>query len=240
MAETLVRLTGLSKSYGSKEALRDVDLVLSPGVITGLVGPNGAGKSTLMKAVLGLLQVTGGAGGAGGAGGSVVTARAGFTLEPPGLDPTLTVARHFQILRRACGASTADVDALMTRCEIHAFAQTRIKRLSTGQRQRVAIASALLSRPELVVLDEPTNGLDPESVRWLRNLLREVADAGAAVLVSSHALSELQLVVDEVVVLAAGTVRFAGTLDDLLSASESSTLEEAYFTMASPTAGRAL
>lgn len=233
MSEALVRLSGLSKSYGPKEALRDVDLVLFPGVITGLVGPNGAGKSTLMKAVLGLLQVT------GDAGGSVVTARAGFTLEPPGLDPTLTVARHFQILRRACGASTADVDALMTRCEIHAFAPTRIKRLSTGQRQRVAIASALLSRPELVVLDEPTNGLDPESVRWLRNLLREVADAGAAVLVSSHALSELQLVVDEVVVLAAGTVRFAGTLDDLLSASESSTLEEAYFTMASPTAGRA-
>jgi ABC-2 type transport system ATP-binding protein len=225
-APALVHLTGVGKRFGAAQALDGVELALSAGRVVGLVGPNGAGKSTVLKAILGLVQLTSGSVRAPAAGAA---AKIGFVLDPPGLDPAHTVRRHLEIVRLTAGASRDQCARLSARCGITGFAAQRIRTLSTGQRQRVAITSALLGDPQVLLLDEPTNGLDPDAIRWLHSIIREQAEKGAAVLVSSHALAELQQVADEVIVLIGGRVRFAGPLTTLLAQRDVETLEEAYF-----------
>lgn len=230
-APALVRLAGVGKRFGAAQALDDVELTLSGGRVVGLVGPNGAGKSTVLKAILGLVHLTAGSVRLTGSRSGI-----GFVLDPPGLDPTHTVRRHLEIVQLTSGASREQCTRLSARCGVTDFAGQRIRTLSTGQRQRVAITSALLGVPRVLLLDEPTNGLDPDAVRWLHTIIREQAEEGAAVLLSSHALAELQQVVDEVIVLIAGRVRFAGPLPALLAQREVETLEEAYFALSRPPA----
>jgi len=229
-----VEVSGLSKRYGDRLAVQDVSFTVMPGTVVGLLGPNGAGKTTTLKALVGLICPTAGTvrvPGLENHSGSP-TSVLGFALDPPGIDPGHKVARHLQIAAAMAGIPRSRVCEVLEQYGIEDCARKRTRKLSTGQRQRLALATVQLGRPEILILDEPTNGLDVEGVRWLRRALREHADGGGAVLISSHMLAELQQIADEVIVLKR-TVRYAGSLDDLTHGGEQS-LEDAYFELLDP------
>jgi ABC-2 type transport system ATP-binding protein len=229
VTDPAIEVRALTKRYGQRTAVQDVSFDVMPGRVVGLVGRNGAGKTTTLKALVGILRPT--------AGTARVRALAdeppspahalGFALDPPGIDPGHKARRHLEIAAVMAGIPRTRVDEVIEQYGIEDCAGQRARSLSTGQRQRLALATAQLGRPEVLVLDEPTNGLDADGVRWLRRALRAHADAGGAVLISSHMLAELQQIADEVVVLER-TVRFNGSLEELTSGGRH-TLEDAYF-----------
>jgi len=238
MTRAAVEVSGLSKRYGDRMAVQDVSFTVMPGTVVGLLGPNGAGKTTTLKALVGLVHPTAGSVRITGLvdhPGSP-TSVLGFALDPPGIDPGHRVTRHLQIAAAMAGISRSRVTEVLEQYGIEDCARQRTRKLSTGQRQRLALATVQLGRPEVLILDEPTNGLDAEGIRWLRRALREHADGGGAVLISSHMLAELQQIADEVVVLKR-TVRYAGSLDDLTHGG-SQTLEDAYFELLDPDVAR--
>ena len=238
MSEPAIEVRGLCKRYRDVSAVEDVSFDVMPGRVVGLVGRNGAGKTTTIKALLGLLRPTSG------------TARVraleedrpspahalGFALDPPGIDPGHRARRHLEIAAAMAGIPGARVDAVIEEYGIAECARRRARSLSTGQRQRLALATAQLGEPDVLVLDEPTNGLDADGVRWLRRALRGHADRGGSVLISSHMLAELQQIADEVVVLER-TVLFRGPIGELTDGGEH-TLEDAYFGLVESTTER--
>ncbi|MDA0563598.1 ATP-binding cassette domain-containing protein [Streptomonospora sp. S1-112] len=213
---TAVRVSGLTKRLGRTQALAGVDLRVETGRVHGLLGPNGAGKTTLLKTITGLSRPDSGSLELFGAPFTRGVLRdVGALVTQPGLWSRYTAVEHLRLHARLRGADPALIPRLLADVGMADHADRRVSAYSLGMRWRLGIAITLLARPRLLVLDEPTNGLDPVGMRDMRALLRRLAADGVAVLVSSHHLDQIAQTCDEVTVLVGGTVRFAGPLDGL-------------------------
>jgi ABC-2 type transport system ATP-binding protein len=210
----------LKKRFGSVLAVDDLSFTLAAGTITGFLGPNGAGKTTTLRMLLGLAAPT--------SGRSLVFGRpyaelehparsVGAVLEATGFHPGRTGRDHLRTLGRAVGLPDSRADEVLRTVELQAAGRRRVKGYSLGMRQRLGLAAALLGDPELLILDEPANGLDPEGVRWLRDVLRAFAAEGRTVLVSSHVLAEVSQTVDQVVIINRGRLVVESPLAELTS-----------------------
>ncbi|QLD11222.1 ATP-binding cassette domain-containing protein [Microbacterium oleivorans] len=218
----MIEIFDAHKRYGSSVALAAVDLSAEPGQVTAVIGPNGAGKSTLFRAVLGLEILD--AGTALVDGRPYERARAplrtlGAAIDPSAFHPGRRVVDEVRIATVSQGLSSRRVDAVLDETGLGLVRRRRIRALSLGMRQRLNLAVALIGRPRNLILDEPLNGLDVDGIHWMRGLLREAADGGCAVLISSHILSELERVADRIHVLASGRMISSA---DIASAGEPS------------------
>lgn len=230
MTDYAIEVRHLSKTYGSRTAVDDVSFTVRRGSIVGLLGPNGAGKSTTLRTVVGLSAPTTGdalVDGVPFARLAHPSAHIGVQMDGFGFEVGITARRHLEIARLAVGAPRRRVDEVLDEVGLAADARRRVKSFSTGMVQRLGLAAALIGAPRTLVLDEPSNGLDPDGIRWLRRYLRTFADAGGSVLVSSHQLAELENTVDEVVILQQ-RVLYSGALADLVRG-DGDSLEDRYF-----------
>ena len=228
----MISIENLVKRYGSREVLHGVSLEARPGRVTGFVGPNGAGKSSTLRCLLGLDRADGGRALIGGRPYRELREplrTVGAMLDGSGAHPSRTARGHLAWVASGAGIGRRRVTEVLDVVGLAEAAGRRVRTFSLGMSQRLGLAAALLGDPEVLILDEPVNGLDPEGIRWIRTLLRRRADAGGTVLLSSHVLAELAEVADDVVVIADGRVRAAGTLDEI--AAGYSSLEEAFFSM---------
>ena len=217
-AAPAVQLSGLTKSFGDIRAVDDVTAVALPGQVTALLGPNGAGKTTTLRMLLGLVAPTSGTATFDGQRYDELSdpiRSVGAVLEASGYHPGRTALDHLRILSTAARLPHEEVDRVLDETGLAADANRRAGEYSLGMRQRLGLAAALLGDPAVLVLDEPTNGLDPPGVRWLRHYVRRLADEGRTVLVSSHALNEVELTADHVLVMAAGKLVRSATLAEL-------------------------
>ncbi|MGW1145060.1 ABC transporter ATP-binding protein [Streptomyces sp. NPDC002454] len=206
----------LHKHYGSHRALDGVDLTVEAGEVYGLLGPNGAGKTTLMKALIGLQRPTSGSIEIFGRPvGRASLGDVGALIEVPGLWPTLTTQETMRVHAKLRCVPEDWIDPVLGLVGMLETRDRRIKAYSLGMRWRLGIAVALLSRPRVIVLDEPTNGLDPVGIREMRGIIRSLAGEGVAVLIASHQLAEVAQVCDRVQVLVAGRTRYEGTVSGL-------------------------
>jgi ABC-2 type transport system ATP-binding protein len=220
-----IEVRGLSRRFGSVQAVRDLTFEVNAGRVTGFIGPNGAGKSTTLRMLLGLVRADSGAGTFDGQRYEELerpSTHVGAVLEEASFHPGRSGRNHLRVLAAAGGHPESRVDEVLALVELTGAARRRVKGYSMGMRQRLAIAAALLGDPKVLILDEPSNGLDPPGIRWVRDLLRAEAGRGRAVLVSSHLLSEVALSVDDVVVISGGALRASGALDDVLGAHDAS------------------
>ena len=203
----MIEIERLTKRFGSTLAVDDLSFSVSPGTITGFLGPNGAGKSTTLRSILGLVHPN--------AGTTAVLGKpyrelerplehVGAVLETTDAHPGRSGRNHLRVLAAAAGLPRSRVDEVLALVDLTEAARRRVKGYSLGMRQRLGLAAALLGDPEVLVLDEPANGLDPQGIRWLRDLLRSFARDGRTVLVSSHVLAEVAQTVDEVVIIHRG------------------------------------
>ncbi|GAA2868815.1 ATP-binding cassette domain-containing protein [Microbacterium arabinogalactanolyticum] len=208
----------VTKRFGDVTAVADLSVRVEPGVVTAFLGPNGAGKTTSLRMLLGQIRPSSGTATIGGSAYSELRQplrSIGAVLEEASYRPRRTAARQLSIAAKANGIPASRVDEVLRLVGLQDDADTRLGSYSLGMRQRLAVASALLGDPGVLVLDEPANGLDPEGIRWMRLLMRRLADEGRTVLVSSHVLSEIEQVADDVVVLSKGRAVFAGSIDKL-------------------------
>ncbi len=213
-----VDVVGLTKMFGPLKAVDDLTFSVRPGVVTGFLGPNGSGKTTTLRCVLGLLRPTSG----GATIGGVPYARlsdpigtVGAALEASSFHPGRSARAHLEVMALAARIDKERASQMLAQVGLTEVADRRVGGFSLGMRQRLALAAALLGDPEVLLLDEPANGLDPAGIAWLRQFLRALAAEGRTVLVSSHVLSEVQQTVDEVVVLSRGRLVRQGLLSDL-------------------------
>jgi ABC-2 type transport system ATP-binding protein len=226
----------LSKSFHGIARLDDVTFTVGAGRVVGLLGPNGAGKTTSIRMLLGL--VTPDAGDALVFGSpfralSHPLGVVGAVLDAGGLHPGRTARQHLRIAAAQGHLGTVRVEEVLEIVGLAPDADRRLRDYSLGMRQRVAVATALLGEPTILVLDEPANGLDPTGIHWLKQYLRSFADDGGSVLLSSHMLSDVAQIADDVVVIAEGRVRAATTLEDALARS-SDDLEQFYLSLTTP------
>jgi ABC-2 type transport system ATP-binding protein len=218
-----IEIRNLSKSFGPVHAVRDLSFDVEPGRVTGFLGPNGAGKSTTLRMLLGLIRPTTGDATIDGRHYDRIedpTSRVGAMLEDTSFHPGRSGRDHLRVLAVAGGHPSSRVDELIDLVELRGAEKRRVKGYSQGMRQRLAIASAMIGDPSVLILDEPTNGLDPGGIRWLRGLMRQKAEEGRTVLVSSHLLAEVAQAVDDVVVIARGELRARGSLDEVLGGAD--------------------
>ena len=214
----VVECESLTKRYGRVLAVDGLSFNIEAGTITGFLGPNGAGKSTTLRMLLGLAKPSSGRSAVFGHPYDELTTpalRVGAVLEATDFHPGRSGRDHLRMLSRSVGLPDARVDEVLSLVELQGAAKRRVKGYSLGMRQRLGLASALLGNPDLLVLDEPANGLDPEGVRWLRDFLREFASGGRTVLISSHVLAEVAQTVDQVLIISHGRLVTESTLDDL-------------------------
>ena len=227
--DPVVTASSLTKRYGELVAVDDLTFSLAAGTVTGFLGPNGAGKTTTLRLLLGLAEPT--------AGEALVfgrryreldhpARRVGAVLESNDFHPGRSGRDHLRALALAAEIPLQRVDEVLRVVELDAVARRRVKTYSLGMRQRLGLAAALLGDPELLVLDEPANGLDPAGVHWLRRFLRGFAEQGRTVLVSSHMLAEAAQTVDQVVIIDRGRQVASGRLDELTERGR--TLEAVY------------
>ena len=208
----------VTKRYGHEVVVDDLTFTVAPGRVTGFLGPNGAGKSTTMKILLDLASADAGHATIGGTRYRDLTDPArtvGVVLEPNAFHPGRSGRNHLRILADGAAVDPARVDPMLEAVGLSHAADRHVGGYSLGMRQRLGIAAALLGDPPVLVLDEPGNGLDPQGIRWLRDLLRERAAAGSTVLVSSHLLTEVEHLADDVVVLNRGRLVTTGALATL-------------------------
>ncbi len=213
-----IEVRGLTKRFGSFTAVDHLDLDVEPGRITGFLGPNGSGKTTTLRMLLGLVRPT--------AGTATIDGRryvdipnplavVGSALEATNFHPGRSGRDHLRVQASVAGVPNRRVDELLELVGIPAAARKRAGGYSMGMRQRLGLAAALLGDPQVVILDEPANGLDPEGIRWLRGFLRHLAAEGKTLLISSHMLSEVEQTVDDVLIIANGRRVAQGTVDEL-------------------------
>ena len=203
----MIEVVGLSKRFGSTLAVDDLTFSVQPGTITGFLGPNGAGKSTTMRTILGLVRPTAGTTSILGQQYRELdhpVRRVGVLLETFDAHPGRSGRNHLRVLALAGGIPRSRVDEVLALVDLGQASRRRVKGYSLGMRQRLGLAAALLGDPEVLVLDEPANGLDPQGIRWLRDFLRTLAAEGRTILVSSHVLAEVAQTVDEVVIIHRG------------------------------------
>jgi ABC-2 type transport system ATP-binding protein len=203
----VIEVRNLTKRYGGARAVDDLSFAIPKGRITGFLGPNGAGKTTTLRILLGLAVPTSGEATVAGERYRALESPArtvGAVLEASNYHPRRSGRNHLRVLATAAGIPRTRVGEVLDQVELAGAAERRVGAYSLGMRQRLSVAAALLGDPELLVLDEPANGLDPEGIRWLRTFLRSYADAGGTVFVSSHVLAEISQVADEVVIIHRG------------------------------------
>ncbi|MGY1667103.1 ABC transporter ATP-binding protein [Geodermatophilus sp. SYSU D00696] len=232
----MIVATELTKRYGDRVAVDGVSFTVRPGRVTGFLGPNGAGKSTTMRMVIGLDRPTSGTVTVDGAryADSPAPLRAvGALLEARALHPGRTARAHLRWMAASNGIPAARVEEVLGLVGLEAVAGQRVGRFSLGMGQRLGIAAALLGDPPVVVLDEPVNGLDPEGIRWVRTLARDLAAEGRTVLVSSHLMAEMALTADHLVVVGRGRV-----LADCSTAEFIAEHAASFIRVRSPQAGR--
>ncbi|WP_369226173.1 ATP-binding cassette domain-containing protein [Streptomyces sp. R39] len=216
--DEVIRCAGLTKRYGAALAVDGLDLTVGAGQVFGFLGPNGSGKTTTMRMLLGLVRPTSGRAWIHGRPlpDPDGLARVGAMIEEPGFHPWATGRRNLEYLALAGPAPRPDaVERVLARVELTEAADRKVKTYSQGMRQRLGLAAALLREPSLLVLDEPTNGLDPAGIQEMRSLLRELAAAGTTVFLSSHLLSEIEQVCDRVAVLHGGRLIEEGPVHDV-------------------------
>jgi len=218
----MIRIDSLTKRYGAFTAVDDVSFTARSGRVTGFLGPNGAGKSTSMRVMVGLTTPD--------SGRALIDGRPYADLPNPGLEVGVLLdasAQHagrtgreiLTIAQRTMGLPKSSVDQMLHKVSLTSTeADRRVRNYSLGMRQRLGIATALIGDPEVLILDEPANGLDPAGIRWMRDLLREYADKGGTVLLSSHLLHEIEVIADDIVVIGNGRIVAQGTKDELLDA----------------------
>ncbi|MDQ3123363.1 MAG: ATP-binding cassette domain-containing protein [bacterium] len=215
----MIRAENLSKKYRKKLAVDDVSIDVATGKVTGFLGPNGAGKSTTMRLMLGLDT---------GKGKTTFDGKklheyalpskvVGILLEAKAFHPTRSARNHLKVLADAGDIPHARVDEVLEVVGLSEVAKKKPGKFSLGMSQRLGIAAAILGKPKYLLLDEPANGLDPEGIHWLRQFLRDYADAGNAVFVSSHLLSEMSLMADDLVVIGKGKLIATGSMDTILN-----------------------
>ncbi len=218
----MITTTALTKSYGNARVVRDVSLHCEPGTITGFLGPNGAGKSTTLRMIVGLARPDHGTATIDGRPFVELpnpTRVVGTLLDPTAMHAGRTGRSTLAIAARMAGMDTGRVGRLLDLVGLGDAADRRVGGYSLGMRQRLGIAQSLVGDPAVLILDEPANGLDPEGIAWMRGLLRDFADRGGTVLLSSHLLHEVQATVDHLVVIAQGAVVASGSLNELLASS---------------------
>jgi ABC-2 type transport system ATP-binding protein len=227
--DPVVAVRSLTKRYGEVVAVDGLTFSLEPGTVTGFLGPNGAGKTTTLRLLLGLAEPD--------TGEALVfgrryrelnqpSRRVGAVLESNDLHPGRSGRDHLLALALAAELPPARVEEVLVFVELEAAARRRVKTYSLGMRQRLSLAAALLGDPELLILDEPANGLDPAGVHWLRRFLRRFAERGGTVLVSSHVLAEVAQTVDRVLIIDRGRLVASARLDELAGRGQS--LEDTY------------
>jgi ABC-2 type transport system ATP-binding protein len=217
----VIELTGLTKEYGTRVAVDDLTVTVHPGRVTGFLGPNGSGKTTTMRCVLGLARPTSGTATVLGRPYRQLAhpmRRVGALIDPRARHPGRTAYRHLLALAQSNGLPGARVDEVIELVGLESVADDRVRGFSLGMGQRLGIAAALLGDPDVLLLDEPVNGLDPEGIRWVRELLRDLADEGRTVLVSSHLMSEMEDTADHLVVLGRGRLLADVPMEELLGA----------------------
>ncbi|MEO6630015.1 MAG: ATP-binding cassette domain-containing protein [Aquihabitans sp.] len=210
-----IELSGLTKSFGEVRAVDGVDAVIEAGKVTAFLGPNGAGKTTTLRMLLGLVApTTGTATFAGRRYGELVdpVRHVGAVLEASGCHPGRTALDHLRVLATAARLAKDTPMRALADTGLENDARRRVGEFSLGMRQRLGLAAAMLGDPAVLVLDEPTNGLDPQGIRWLRSYVRRLADEGRTVLVSSHALSEVEQTADHVLLIVEGRLIRSSTL----------------------------
>jgi ABC-2 type transport system ATP-binding protein len=213
-----IEVRNLTKRFGPVLAIDDLSFQVAPGRVTGFLGPNGAGKTTTLRSLLGLVRPTAGQVLIGGRRYTDLPdplRTVGAALEATGFHPGRTARDHLRVQAVSAGLPSERVGQVLSLTSLEDAARRRVGGFSLGMRQRLALATALLGDPPVLLLDEPANGLDPEGIVWLRGFLRFLADQGRTVLVSSHVLSEVQQTVDDVVIIAQGRLIRQATLADL-------------------------
>jgi len=217
----------LTKNFGQVQAVQNLSFVVEPGSVTGFLGPNGAGKTTTLRMLLGLVTPT--------AGWATINGRqfnhlgspgrvVGAVLEAQSFHPKRTARNHLRVYATAIGVPPQRADEVLQLVGLSAAAHRKAGGFSMGMRQRLALATALLGDPQVLVLDEPANGLDPEGIAWLRTFLQNFAHGGRTVLVSSHLLAEVEATVDQVVIVSRGQTMYYGPLDHLRKSQQSRVL----------------
>jgi ABC-2 type transport system ATP-binding protein len=215
-----IELRGLTKRFGATTAVDHLSLELNAGSITGFLGPNGAGKTTTLRMLVGLVAPTSGSATFDGRRYVDLDAparRVGAVLEASSFHPGRRALDHLRVLASAAGLPERRATVALDQVGLTEHARRRVGGFSLGMRQRLGLAAALLGEPSVLILDEPANGLDPEGVHWLRGFLREQADVGRTVLVSSHLLAEVAQTVDHVVILDRGRLVISAPLADLIA-----------------------
>lgn len=224
-----IEVRHLTKRFGPNTAVDDLSFTVPYGAVTGLVGGNGSGKSTTMLMTLGVIRPT--------SGDALVAGRpitdhtearevVGAVLDRVGAHPGHTARRHLRLLATSAGLDRERGDDLLDQVGLTQAADRRVAGYSTGMRQRLALAAALLGDPPILVLDEPSSGLDPAGIRWMRDLLRSRADAGHAIVLATHQLAELQRIVDHLVVIHEGHLTTAGPTEQVLADADTTSIED--------------
>jgi ABC-2 type transport system ATP-binding protein len=220
-----IEVRDLTKHFGRVAAVRGLDFTVEPGRITGFLGPNGAGKTTTLRMLLGLVNPTSGTATIGGQRYRDLpdpTRQVGAVLEATSFHPSRRARAHLKMIAQAAGIDLKRIDEVLDLVGLTADAKRKVGGYSLGMRQRLELAGALLGDPGVLILDEPSNGLDPQGIAWLREFLRHLASEGRTVLVSSHLLAEMAQTVDDVVIVSQGEVRAQGPLSSLTSQASSS------------------
>ena len=210
----------LTKTYGSKKAVDDLSFTVTPGRVTGFLGPNGSGKSTTMRCMLGLDAADTGSVTFDGKKYSELDqplTHVGSLLDAGDAHKGRSARNHLRWIAMTHGFPESRVDEVLHQVGMSDVAKTKVGKFSLGMRQRLGLAVALLGNPAVIILDEPANGLDPEGIRWTRDVMRSLADSGRSVLVSSHQLVELSLVADDLVVIGQGKLISAGPVSDFMT-----------------------
>lgn len=232
---TEVQIRGLTKTFGRVTAVRGMSFTAPTGKITGFLGPNGSGKTTTLRMLLGLVRPSAGEALIGGIRYDRLARprrSVGALLEATGFHPGRRARDHLRVLAAADRTPDRRVDEVLGQVDLAHVASRRTGEFSLGMRQRLGLASALLGDPQVLLLDEPANGLDPGGIAWLRGLLRDLAAEGRTIVIASHALGEVAQVADHVVIVSAGLVRFAGPLAEIGETDRA--LESAFLNLTAP------
>lgn len=217
----MIVVENLTKKYGDVTAVNDISFTVQPGVVTGFLGPNGAGKSTTMRMILGLDKPTSGRALVNGheyKKSSAPLSELGALLEAKSVDKGRSARNHLRALGATVGISKTRVDELLELVGLADVASKSAGSFSLGMGQRLGIATALLADPKVVMLDEPVNGLDPDGILWIRNLLKELADQGRTVFLSSHLMSEMEMTAEHLIVIGRGKIISDTSMSDFIAA----------------------
>ncbi|MFT0846692.1 ATP-binding cassette domain-containing protein [Actinomycetaceae bacterium L2_0104] len=230
----MITIENLTKKHGARTVLSEISFQAQPGRVTAFLGANGAGKSSTLRILLGIDHATSGRALIDGAPYATLRSplrRVGSVLDGSGAHRSRSARNHLHWVASANGIPRSRVPEVLEEVGLADSAKMKVGDYSLGMGQRLGIATALLGQPDILVLDEPVNGLDPEGIRWLRGLLRRHAEAGGTVLLSSHLMSEVAEIADDVVVIATGRTRASGTLAEVTSGYKD--LETAFFQLVS-------